>query len=142
MMEPQGERVGEPELLNNLLTCLQCRTSAQLSCKKRGKRFTGGIMQNYHGSKPRKIRVTACENIAGTGSSVLDPFPSVVLASLRAVDHRCCTPLHLWKKEPLGTGIDTHTAPLCGARANDLNRHLKSLRNKRKKHRKSSAKRA
>ena len=30
---------------------------------------------------------------AGTGSSVLDPFPSVILASLRAVDHRCCTPL-------------------------------------------------
>ena len=30
---------------------------------------------------------------AGTGSSVLDPFPSVVVASLRAVDHRCCTPL-------------------------------------------------
>ena len=31
--------------------------------------------------------------VAGTGSSVLDPFPSVVVASLRAVDHRCCTPL-------------------------------------------------
>ena len=44
--------------------------------------------------------------------------------------------------EPLGTGVDTHTVPLCGARATDLNRHLKSLRNKRKKHRKSSAKRA
>ena len=33
--------------------------------------------------------------VAGTGSSVLDPFPSVVVASLRAVDHRCCTPLRL-----------------------------------------------
>ena len=46
--------------------------------------------------------------------------------------------------EPLGTGVDTHThtVPLGGARANDLNRHLKSLRNKRKKRRKSSAKRA
>ena len=44
--------------------------------------------------------------------------------------------------EPLGTGVDTHTVPLCGARANDLNRYLKSLRNKRKKRRKSSAKRA
>ena len=44
--------------------------------------------------------------------------------------------------EPLGTGVDAHTAPLCGARANDLNRHLKSLRNKRKKHGESSAKRA
>ena len=44
---------------------------------------------------------------AGAGSSVLDPFPSVILASLRAVDHRCCTPLqhlqamgHLSKKQP------------------------------------------
>ena len=45
-------------------------------------------------------------------------------------------------EEPLGTGFDTHTVPLCGARANDLNRYLKSLRSKRKKHRKSSAKRA
>ena len=44
--------------------------------------------------------------------------------------------------EPLGTGVDTHTVPLCVARAKDLNRYLKSLRNKRKKHRKSSAKRA
>ena len=43
---------------------------------------------------------------------------------------------------PFGTEVDTHTVPLCGARANDLIRHLKSLRNKRKKHRKSSAKRA
>ena len=39
-------------------------------------------------------------------------------------------------------GLHTHTVPLCGARANDLNRYLKSLRNKRKKHSKSSAKRA
>ena len=28
--------------------------------------------------------------VAGTGSSALDPFPSVVVASLRAVDHGCC----------------------------------------------------
>ena len=48
------------------------------------------------------------------------------------------------KVEPLGTGVDTHThtVPLCGARAKNLNSYLKSLRNKRKKHRKSSAKRA
>ena len=44
--------------------------------------------------------------------------------------------------EPFGTGGDTHTAPLGGARVENLNRYLKSLRNKRKKHRKSSAKRA
>ena len=36
----------------------------------------------------------------------------------------------------------THTVPLGGARVEGLNRYLKSLRNKRKKHRKSSAKRA
>ena len=48
----------------------------------------------------------------------------------------------LRKKEPLETGVDTHTVPLGGARVEGLNRYLKSLRNKRKKHRKSSAKRA
>ena len=31
---------------------------------------------------------------AGTGSCVLNPFPSVIVASLHAVDHRCCTPLY------------------------------------------------
>ena len=40
------------------------------------------------------------------------------------------------------TGGDTHTVPLCGARAKSLNSYLKSLRTKRKKRRKSSAKRA
>ena len=45
------------------------------------------------------------------------------------------------KVEPLETGVDAHTVPL-GARVEGLNRYLKSLRNKRKKHRKSSAKRA
>ena len=37
------------------------------------------------------------------------------------------------KVEPLGTGVDTHThtVPLCGARAKNLNSYLKSLRNKR-----------
>ena len=50
---------------------------------------------------------------------------------------RCIEPDALLKKlqkangevEPLGTGVDTHThtVPLCGARANDLNRYLESL---------------
>ena len=40
------------------------------------------------------------------------------------------------------TGVDTHTVPLGGARVEGLNRYQKSLRNKRKKDRKSSAKRA
>ena len=44
--------------------------------------------------------------------------------------------------EPLETGVDTHTVPLGGACVEGLNRYLKSLRNKRKKHRKSTAKRA
>ena len=76
------------------------------------------------------------------------PIPRYTRASLRQVGVSSLTPL--LKKhqiangevEPLGTGVDTHTVPLCGARANDLNRYLKSLRNKRKKRRKSSAKRA
>ena len=49
---------------------------------------------------------------AGTGSSVLDPFPSVVVASLRAVDHRCCTPLLVewwWWKNPLSRVGHTHS---------------------------------
>ena len=46
------------------------------------------------------------------------------------------------EKEPFGTGLDTHTVPLGGARVRSLNRYLKSLRNERKKDRKSSAKRA
>ena len=51
-------------------------------------------------------------------------------------------------KEPFETGFDTHThthtraGPLGGARVRNLNRYLKSLRNERKKDRKSSAKRA
>ena len=43
--------------------------------------------------------------------------------------------------EPLETGVD-NTVPLGGARVEGLNRYQKSLRNKRKKDRKSSAKRA
>ena len=46
------------------------------------------------------------------------------------------------REAPFGTGVDTHTVPLGGARVESLKRYLKSLRNKRKKHRKSSAKRA
>ena len=45
-------------------------------------------------------------------------------------------------KKPFETGLDTHTAPLGGARVRNLNRYLKSLLNERKKDRKSSAKRA
>ena len=45
-------------------------------------------------------------------------------------------------ERPFETGLDTHTVPLGGARVRNLNRYLKSLRNERKKDRKSSAKRA
>ena len=38
--------------------------------------------------------------------------------------------------EPFGTGGDTHTGPLRGARVKHLNSHLKSLRNKRKERQK------
>ena len=38
--------------------------------------------------------------------------------------------------EPFGTGGDTHTVPLRGARVKNLNSHLKSLRNKRKERQK------
>ena len=54
----------------------------------------------------------------------------------------CFSAAGLLHSKLLVTEVDTHTVPLCGARAEDLNRHLKNHRNKRKKHRKSSAKRA
>ena len=38
--------------------------------------------------------------------------------------------------EIFGTGGDTHTVPLCGARVKNLHSHLKSLRNKRKERQK------
>ena len=53
---------------------------------------------------------------------------------------RLCRPLLVWKVgaigKPLGTGCDTHTVPLRGARVGGLNRHLKSLRNERKERQK------
>ena len=54
--------------------------------------------------KPTKQRqggplVSMCS--AGTGSSVLDPFPSVVVASLRAVE------LHAPAEERVGKGSET-----------------------------------
>ena len=55
--------------------------------------------------KPTKQRqggplVSMCYS-AGTGSSVLDPFPSVVVASLRAVE------LHAPAEERVGKGSET-----------------------------------
>ena len=79
---------------------------------------------------------------AGTQWSVLNCFstywhPLRWTGSASGVPSPC-----LETSEPLGTGVDARTVPLCGAGAGGLDRHLKSLRNKRKKHRKSSAKRA
>ena len=45
-------------------------------------------------------------------------------------------------QKPFETGLDAHKLPLGGARVRNLNRYLKSLRNERKKDRKSSAERA
>ena len=97
-----------------------------------------------------KLGSQLVKHMAGTGSSVLDPFPSVVLASLRAVDHRCCTPLPKLVENPLSRGGHTqiagfgafsknggtHTVPLRGAHVKNLNSHQKSLRNKRKERQK------
>ena len=44
---------------------------------------------------------------AGTGSSVLDPFPFVIIALLRAV--RCCTPLQKDRTVPFESKGLTHT---------------------------------
>ena len=41
-----------------------------------------------------------------------------------------CFEIRFGGGQPFGTGFDTHTVPLCGARANDLNRYLKALETK------------
>ena len=78
---------------------------------------------------------------AGTRSDVSDRMHRASTALLASVCLSAAGPLH---SKLLVTEVDTHThtVPLCGARAQDLNGYLKSLRSKRKKHRKSSAKRA
>ena len=115
-----------------------------------GKSRFGGSIMNHHGNQ--KGDWTACAKVvAGTHQSVLWCFPCHIPASLGQVGCDRPGPPALWGGcsgncgiKPFGTGGDTHThtAPLGGARVESLNRHLKSLRNKRKKHRKSSAKRA
>ena len=80
---------------------LICRSAAERRRLKAavGNRFGGGSMKDHENNEQRQggPLVSMCYS-AGTGSSVLDPFPSVVVASLRAVDHRCCTPLHVTEK--------------------------------------------
>ena len=77
-------------------------------------------------------------------SSVLDSYHRNRAASSLVAD--CTNPQRtpaLWSSgggnsgiEPFGTGGDTHTVPLRGARVKHLNSHLKSLRNKRKERQK------
>ena len=72
-------------------------------------------------------------------------IPLCDLASLNWVSHRVPSSPALWSSGGGNSGIEpfsTGGQPLCGAFAENRNRHLKSLRNKRKKTRKSSAKRA
>ena len=113
-------------------------------------RFGGGNMKN-HESNRGKVGSQLVENSAGTHRDVSQCFPSSDLASLDKVHRwRPCPPAYTMERPrnavPFGTGVDTHThthtVTLGGARVEGLNRYLKSLRNKRKKHRKSSAKRA
>ena len=99
-------------------------------------------LQNSRRQLTAAQRLKVVEGNLFEGSSVKDhrwmispPIPRYTRASLRQVGVSSLTPLlkKLHKAngevEPLGTGADTHThtAPLCGARANDLNRYLKSL---------------
>ena len=92
--------------------------------------------------------VSVCFRQVHSGASSTASAPTGTLFVGRAVPAVSRPPAVVVEKkidsEPLGTGVDTHThtVPLCGARAVNLNRYLKSLRNKRKKRRKSSAKRA
>ena len=86
----------------------------------------------------RKWKSVVNSSLAGTRAGVPALFQLISVASLARMGNQSPCPL----REPLETGVDTHTVPLGAARVESLNRYLKSLRNKRKKHRKSSAKRA
>ena len=92
----------------------------------------------YHESpwKQKRRIGTACSTVeAGTHSDVSQCFPSRCPALLGQVSSEMPGPPALWSGggggrnsgiEPFGTGGDTHTVPLRGARVKHLNSHLKS----------------
>ena len=100
--ERKGERVRWFELFNIVSLALLAAMHKRLKAAV-GNLFGGSIVKKNHRTNEQRQGgplVSMCWS-AGTGSSVLDPFPSVVVASLRAVDHRCCTPLRVklwWKR--------------------------------------------
>ena len=97
-------------------------------------------MDNHHGTKKGKSGVTACVLSVGTSLDVSSDISTATEAS--SLDCHFCGVDSPPAFKLLVTEVDTLTVPLCGARAEDVNRYLKSLRKKRKKRRKSSAKRA
>ena len=92
---------------------------------------------NHHGNK--KERLDSLSNSSWNGYTVGRPPLHQHLLASSSLDWKCqWCPVQLLvsKVAPFGTGVDTHTVPLGGARVRNLNRYLKSLRNKRKKDRK------
>ena len=134
--EQQGEKVGENCMVEQ---CLQSDTQARL--QSGGKKRFGGRIMNHHGIKKEGLEQhTQPLKQVQVDDQSTPPSSYRSFIAYGGHDEPYAPALKTWK--PLGTGFDTHTVPLCGAPANDLNRYLKSFRNKRKKHRKSSAKRA
>ena len=125
------------------------RQAAFSSCSAVGNLFMGKDHMKHHepNQKSRQRVQKFIEQVHNAASRIASPrADSVFVGQCLSVVH--CPPALLGGCsgnsgiKPFGTGVDTHTAPRGGARVESLNRYLKGLRNKRKKHRKSSAKRA
>ena len=104
-------------------------------------RFVGSIM-NHHGIKKGGLEQLAqpLKQVQVDDQSTHPSIHQSFVASGRCIEPDAPA---LWSSgggnsgiEPFGTGGDTHTAPLRGARVKHLNSHLKSLRNKRKERQK------
>ena len=157
MRERRGEKVGKNCMVEQCLhsdSQCGCKSAASLWWEK----VLGSIMQGPWNQIKERLESQLEQQffalqVQETGQASLADYPQdscrelVLSGALQACSHSPAEEAFKAKKhkvEPLGTGVDTHThtVPLCGARAKNLNSYLKSLRNKRKKHRKSSAKRA
>ena len=93
MAERKGEASKHLKVFQKLLFLSARKTLAEsgggAAAEPQGK-VGGDIMQRTMEPTRKAGRVESVCCSAGTGSSVLDPFPSMVVASLRAVDHSIC----------------------------------------------------
>ena len=131
MRERKGGKVGGKKLFNIVCKCTQKRSDTQRGCKSPvGKKFgeldkKSGIGQHghkfwlqVHESDQLSLPSTHHSFVA-SGRCVKPDAPAGLVDRVKLLETEGDT--------------HTHTRPLCGALAQSLNRHLKSLRNKRRK---------